>query len=208
MLTLYVTRHGETLWNTEKRLQGWLDSDLTTKGIHNALLLGERLKEVAFQSIYTSPSKRAFETANLIKGDRNEPVIIDENLKEIFLGDGEGKRQEELKAKYPIEYEAFWNTPHLYHATTGESFDQLQERVKQFLNRIITEHTDGNVLIVTHSVFIKVLLAHCKSLPLSQLWALPFIHDTSLTLIEIAESQMNIKLEGCIAHRKEESELR
>nr|WP_201714684.1 histidine phosphatase family protein [Rossellomorea arthrocnemi] len=69
MLRLFVTRHGETVLNTQRKLQGWKDSDLTENGMENALSLGNRLKDVEFHSIYASPSNRTLMTASLIKGD-------------------------------------------------------------------------------------------------------------------------------------------
>jgi probable phosphoglycerate mutase len=101
--------------------------------------------------------------------------------------------------------QAFWNTPHLYTTSSGESFYQLQERVNNFLNRIISEHDNGNILIVTHTVFIKALLSHCKELSIEELWTPPFIHDTSLSIIEIKDGEIEIKLEGDITHRNEEN---
>ncbi len=86
MLTLYITRHGETKWNTEKRMQGWSDSSLTENGVKNAILLGNRLKDIEFDAIHTSPSQRTIITANLIKGDRKIPLIPDDQLKEINMG--------------------------------------------------------------------------------------------------------------------------
>ena len=205
LLRLFVTRHGETIWNTQKKLQGWSDSELTENGIINALSLGERLKDIEFQSIYASPSNRTIHTATLIKGDREQVIIEDENLREIHLGEWEGQTQDVLREKYPEEYDAFWNTPHLYTTSSGESFYQLQDRVIHFLNRIISEHDNGNLLIVTHSVFIKALLVHCKNRTIEELWAPPFIHDTSLSVIEIKNGEIEIKLEGDITHRKEEN---
>jgi len=97
MLRLFVIRHGETIWNTQKKLQGWNDSDLTEKGIKNALSLGNRLRDVEFQSIYASPSKRTLKTATLIKGRREQLIIEDENLREINLGVWEGQTHDDLK---------------------------------------------------------------------------------------------------------------
>ena len=204
LLRLFITRHGETIWNTQRRLQGWSDSDLTENGMKNALSLGERLKDIEFRSIYASPSKRTVHTAVLIKGSREQQIIEDDNLREIHLGDWEGQTQDNLRETYPEEYHSFWNTPDLYTTNSGESFFQLQDRVIDFLNRMTSEHNDGNILIVTHSVFIKALLLHCKNLSLAELWAPPFIHDTSLSVIEIQNGKMEIKLEGDIAHRSGE----
>jgi broad specificity phosphatase PhoE len=71
LLRLFVTKHGETVLNTQRKLQGWKDSDLTENKMENALSLGNRLKDVEFHSIYASPSNRTLMTAALIKGGDN-----------------------------------------------------------------------------------------------------------------------------------------
>lgn len=201
MLTLYITRHGETQWNIEKRMQGWSDSDLTEKGKKNAVLLGERLKEIEFAAIYTSPSKRTVATANLIKGDRQIPIILDDHLKEINMGKWEGKKAEYLKDSYPEAFDFFWNAPHRYKSSDGEDFFAVEKRVKQALNIVKENYASGNVLLVTHSVVIKLLLAIFKELPMEKIWEPPFIHDTSLTVIEINGDMGRIVLEGDLSHR-------
>lgn len=199
MIRLFVTRHGETDWNRQRRLQGWKDSELTETGINNAIALGHRLRDIRFQSVYVSSSTRTIKTAELIIGDRNFPMIIDDCLREIHLGEWEGQTQEFLEKEYPKEFNAFWNTPHLYQSETGESFAQLQERVQKALKRILAENDEGNILVVTHTVFIKSLLAHFKQFPLEKLWSPPFIYDTSLTIIEV-DTESKITLEGDITH--------
>lgn len=203
MLTLYITRHGETLWNTEKKLQGWKDSELTEKGKHNARLLGERLKDIDFAAVYSSPSQRTLATAELILGEKQIAILQDENLREINMGDWEGQTHSFLQETYQEAYHAFWNTPHLYATDTGESFEQLGGRVEAFLKRLKNEHTSGNVLVVTHTVFIKALLLQMKKLSLEKFWEGAYIHDTCLTVMELDGEKVNIILEGDVSHRKE-----
>ena len=200
MLTLYIVRHGETEWNIENKLQGWKDSALTNKGIEHSLRLQKRLEPIRFHHIYASPSGRAVHTANLIKGLQNIEVKTDENLKEIHLGSWEGKTHDDVKLLDPERYNHFWNAPHLYVADTGETFEQLKTRVENFVSSIVAEHTKGNILIVTHTVFIKMLLAYVKQLPISELWGPPYIKDTSLSIIEIENGRSNIRLEADIEH--------
>jgi probable phosphoglycerate mutase len=73
----------------------------------------------------------------------------------------------------------------------------------RFLDRLQKEQTDGNVLIVTHTVFIKALLLHMKKLQLENFWEGAYIHDTCLTVIELSDNQINILLEGDVSHRGE-----
>ncbi|WP_281285272.1 histidine phosphatase family protein [Alkalicoccus halolimnae] len=129
MLTLYITRHGETEWDTQRKMQGWSDSELTKNGKRNAVLLGNRVKEINFDAIYSSPSKRTKTTAELNKGDRDIPVIIDDNLMEINMGKWEGQTVSFIREKYPDEFHSFWNVLHLYNSLNGESFDELKSRV-------------------------------------------------------------------------------
>jgi broad specificity phosphatase PhoE len=200
MITLYITRHGETEWNTEKRMQGWLDSNLTENGIKNAISLGERLKETELTAIYSSSSGRTKATTNLIRGERDIPVVYDENLREIKLGQWEGKTHTSIKEIYQSEYESFWNAPHLFKTVGGETFEETRTRAVQVLNRIKSEYKSGNILIVTHSVVIKCLYSFFKNSPIETLWDPPYIHDTSLTIVEMNEDGFNLVLEGDITH--------
>jgi broad specificity phosphatase PhoE len=202
LLTLYITRHGETEWNTQKKMQGWSDSELTKNGKRNAVLLGNRVREINFDAIYSSPSKRAKITAELIKDDRDIPIIIDDNLMEINMGKWEGQAVSFIKEKYPDEFHSFWNAPHLYNSLNGESFDELKNRVLKSITSIQEKHSSGSILIVTHSVVIKTLCAYFKNLPLDKLWEPPFIHDTSLTIVELIEKESNIVMEGDLKHRQ------
>ncbi|MGB6408459.1 MAG: histidine phosphatase family protein, partial [Planococcus donghaensis] len=95
------------------------------------------------------------------------------------------------------------NTPNLYTSTTGENFNELQERVLESLEEIKKQHREGNVLIVTHTVVIKALLAHFKKNTLKDLWLPPFIRDTSLTIVEIDDQRFSIALEGDTSHVKQ-----
>ncbi|RLQ90029.1 histidine phosphatase family protein [Planomicrobium sp. Y74] len=202
MLTLYITRHGETEWNLEKRMQGWGDSPLTEKGKKNALELGGRLKDTEFEAVYASPSLRAFSTAQAICAERKLEIKVDDKLREINVGEWEGKEHVYINENYPEEYFSFWNTPHLYTSATGENFSELQERALEAVHAIREHHREGNILIVTHSIIIKALLVFFKKLPLEDLWSPPFIHDTSLTIVEAGDENFTIVLEGDTSHVK------
>lgn len=202
MLTLYITRHGETEWNVEKRMQGWLDSELTENGIKNAMCLGDSLKQTPINAVYSSSSNRTQKTSNLICGDRKVPIIIDENLREINMGVWEGKTQSYIKENYPIQFNSFWNAPQSYIPVGGETFLEAQERARNVLRRIKSNYSSGNILIVTHSVIIKCLLAIFKNSPVEKIWDPPFIHDTSLTVVEMHENEYKILLEGDVSHRE------
>ena len=85
-MKIYLIRHGETSWNTLGRLQGRTDIELNENGIRLAKITGEKLKDVHFDLAIASPLKRAYETAGLVLGDRNIPILTDERIEEISFG--------------------------------------------------------------------------------------------------------------------------
>lgn len=206
MLRLYITRHGETQWNIEKKMQGWQDSPLTAKGIQNACGLSERMEPVDIDAIYASPSGRAKHTAELIRGNQPIEIAFDPNLKEINMGEWEGNNVSAIKERYQASFHAFWNEPALYKPSGGESFPELIERIRTALKEIEAKHSSGNVLIVTHSVVIKALFMMFKDAEIEHFWAPPFIEDTSLTIVEVDDSGYRVILEGCTVHKENNSE--
>ena len=130
-MRIYITRHGETQWNKKGLMQGWKNSDLTEKGIENAKRLGESLKDINFDVIYTSPLGRANETAKCINGNKDTKIVLVESLKEMGFGIWEGMENSKLKELYSEQYNNFWERPHLYKPhENGESFEELLLRVK------------------------------------------------------------------------------
>ncbi|KMK75242.1 histidine phosphatase family protein [Alkalihalobacillus pseudalcaliphilus] len=200
MLHLYITRHGETEWNTQNKMQGWGDSALTEKGINEAKALAQRLNDVEFDLIYTSPSGRTLETAHILNTFHELPIMKNEHLKEINVGSWEGKTFAWIEEHYPVEFNAFFHKPLQFESIGGESFQQLKERVHTFMEDLKLKHQQGNILIVTHAVVIKMLLIYFKERTLAELWNPPFIEGTSLTQIQMNTATTKIILEGNTEH--------
>jgi len=199
-LKIYITRHGETQWNKEGRMQGWKNSDLTEKGVDNAIKLGKSLKHIDFDCIYCSPLGRATDTAKYIRGDKNKEIIIIESLKEMGFGAYEGMENEKVKELYTKQQYNFWNKPHLYKNTDGERFEELIDRVDKVLKHIIKNATGENILIVTHTLVIKALYLIIKNRSLEDFWKPPFMYDTCLTILEVEGTKIEIILEADVSH--------
>jgi len=199
-LRIYITRHGETQWNRECKMQGWKDSDLTQKGIDNAIKLGESLKDIDFNHIYCSPLGRAVDTARYIRGDRNTKITKIESLKEMGFGVWEGMKNEKIKEMYKEQQDNFWNNPQLYKSVNGESFDNIIDRVRKAFNEIIKTTTGENILIITHTVVIKAIYLIIKKYSLEDFWKPPFLYDTCLTILEVSDKKIDIILEADISH--------
>ncbi len=99
-----LVRHGESIWNSERRIQGSLDPDLSPRGRRQTDLLVSHLRADIRQpvaAVYTSPLRRAAQTAGQIAEALRLPVIPDPDLRELFLGNWEGKTVAEIQASAP-----------------------------------------------------------------------------------------------------------
>ena len=203
MLTLYITRHGQTEWNVESRMQGWADSPLTKTGVDAAKKLGIRLQDVPLDAVYSSTSGRTIHTAQLIIGERDIPLIQKADLREINVGEWQGQVSRDIERDYAEQLKTYYERPSQYESTSGENFHILKERILRALEEISTAHPDGNVLIVTHGVVKKCLINHFSGADMDLLWEPPFIHGTSLTMMEIDTDRRELTMIGDMSHAEE-----
>jgi len=89
-MKIYMIRHGETDWNKKRKLQGQVDIPLNEFGKLLAKETAPALADVPFAVCYTSPLKRAAETARLVLGDREVPIVPDKRIQEMSFGEFEG----------------------------------------------------------------------------------------------------------------------
>jgi probable phosphoglycerate mutase len=199
-MKIYITRHGETIWNKEGRMQGWENSGLTQKGIDNAKKLGKSLKNINFSCIYCSPLGRTVETAEHIRGDRDINIVCNNSLKEMHFGVWDGMMHSEIMGMFPEQHEYFWQKPHLYEPIQGESYPEFIERVKNGFFEIINNASGENILLVTHAGVKKAIYLILKNLEIKDFWEPPFMYDTCLTVIEKNGGEIRFVLEGDTSH--------
>ena len=160
---IYLTRHGQTLWNIEKRLQGRGNSPLTEEGIERAKELRDRIKDIHIDIIYSSPIERALTTANIIKGDKSIELITDDGLMEMCFGDYEGKITDEVMKENPnwdISLIMKGNTE--LTAPNGENLAEVRDRVARSMNKIIEKNRGKTILIVAHGITLKAIMYYFK----------------------------------------------
>jgi broad specificity phosphatase PhoE len=150
---LVAVRHGETDWNVERRFQGQLDIPLNAVGCRQAEALRLRLSGFGFDGAYSSPLRRAFETARVIAGDY--PILADPRLTEIHHGSWQGKTRLEIEAQWPDDWERWRRGSRSFAPPGGESSMCVRARVEDFLRTL----RGTNVLCVSHGVVIQILLS-------------------------------------------------
>ena len=163
---LILIRHGETLWNTQLRMQGSLDSDLTPKGESQIKALGERMKKVPFDYLYCSDSGRARKTADAISKNTGHTLNFDKRLREKNLGIFEGLTSEEAREQYPEIFQLFKTAGANYVIDQGESTQQLLDRALEVIEEIRIRHPQKVTVLVTHGGVVRVLMKHVLGVPL------------------------------------------
>jgi len=157
-MKLIFCRHGETDWNAEGRMQGHADIPLNQIGINQAYNLKERLKDIKIDFIFSSPLKRALETAEIINESLHIPLIIEPALIERDLGKYEGLTRSEIeKMGINIHLELDNKIP------TVESALEIEERIYNLLDKLKREYEDKTILIVSHGGVGKVVYWYFNS---------------------------------------------
>lgn len=172
-MRIYLFRHGETDWNKAKRLQGQSDIPLNEFGRELAVKTAEALKSVRFDAAFCSPLCRASETAKIILAGRKTPLIPDARLKEINFGEWEGQEFATAKKDEAHPLYDFFCRPERYIPSAGaEAFQDAMARGQEFLRERILplEGKCGNVLVVAHGAFNRVLVNPVLGIPLEDFW--------------------------------------
>jgi len=194
IVIVYLLRHGETDWNSEQRIQGNTDISLNANGLNQARQAADYLTRFDIEAIYSSNLSRAYETASIIATKLQKPHFIDKELTEVNMGRWEGSRWDDIKIEY-IDYLPKWlNNLENIPAPGGESYGQVQVRVVRAYKRIISKHReDSNILIVSHGIAIKTLIAYILGLSLNNLGNFELL-NASISTIEIKEKTRLISL--------------
>ncbi|KAK4488367.1 hypothetical protein RD792_004128 [Penstemon davidsonii] len=187
---IVVIRHGETDWNSARRIQGQMDVDLNETGRKQALAVADRLsREPKIFAVYSSDLKRALYTAEKIaKSCGVVEVTKDPDLRERHLGDLQGLVFHEAAKINPEAHKAFGG---------GESYNQLYNRCTLALQRIAQKHIGERVVVVSHGATIEAL--HRKGSP--DLQSEGKVKNTSVDVFHVSEKdEWTIKSWGDVSH--------
>jgi len=166
-MRLIVVRHGETLWNRENRVLGHTEIELTERGRKQAQRLALALKDEKVTAIYSSPLRRARETADKIARVHNMGVVTDDALKELDAGELDGLTFNEVMERYGDFLKEWMEDAPSLRMPGGESLAELYDRTWAALERIVSQHPDGAVILVSHSFAIMSIISRALGMSLS-----------------------------------------
>jgi broad specificity phosphatase PhoE len=155
---LLLVRHGETDWNRDQRFQGHADPPLNDTGRAQARAVAGELTAERIDAIYTSDLARARETAELIAELAGVPFVLEPQLREVDVGEWQGLTRPEIEARFPEGMRNWHESGHGWES--GETYEQLAERVLEALERIVLRHPGERVVVVGHGGTIRAIRAH------------------------------------------------
>ncbi len=182
-MLLYLLRHGETAWNVERRIQGVSETPLNDMGRAQAHALIPPLQGRPFAALYTSPLRRARETADILAAALGLEVREDERLVEMDQGDLEGMNFEQIDEKFNGFLDNWRTVPADVQMPGGENLHQLQARAWAAVEDIRAAHPEEMVIAVSHNLTISALMCRVMGLGLNGIRRLRQ-HNAAINLIE------------------------
>ena len=191
MARIILIRHGKTDWNRELRIQGGSsDTPLNEEGRQQAENMASRLSQRSIRAIYSSPLKRATETARIIAHHHDLEVVIEKSLREIEAGRLEGVTSAELGRRFS---ELLTKDGVSYRVPGGESLADLQQRSWGFIQQINHKHPDGELVIVSHYFTVLTIICSALTLPLYHITRFR-LSTGSISIINLDEKEARLEL--------------
>jgi broad specificity phosphatase PhoE len=166
MVTVFLLRHGETGWNKLGRVMGRTQVPLGADGVQQIQKIAPLVATLELDAIYTSPLRRAVQTAKVVAAETKLPICRSEGLNEIAYGEWAGRYFEDL-----IDdelYRRFIKSPAKTLLLGGETISDVQRRGLKVIDEAALEVPGGRFLFVSHGDVIRAILCHYMKLPLNE----------------------------------------
>ena len=186
MLKLLLVRHALTVDNQKSRLSGHIDSSISEEGREQIDKITNYLKDFDIDKIYTTTSSRTKDTVKKLSELKFIEIIEKESLKEISFGGFEGLTFDEIKDKYPKEFQDMIEKGYEYKYPNGESLIDSYNRVCIELDNIISNNDNRTILICSHGGTIRNIITYLISNSYKYHWNFK-IDNGSVTILEVQD---------------------
>jgi alpha-ribazole phosphatase len=200
--TLYLVRHGSIDSGGTKRYYGSMDVPLLEEGVGQMKgargLIKRYLADVAsakqqLTAVYCSDLQRAIRSAEIIAELNGLVPIQVPTLRERSFGIWEGMTFNEIKEKYPLEFDAWAGNPVKYNPIGGESTLDVELRVTRAVDNIVASHPGGDIAVVAHGGVNRIILCDIMGIPLENIFRIEQDY-AAVNIIEFWEKYPVVKL--------------
>lgn len=198
-LRLLLVRHAETDWNRERRYQGWTDTPLSEAGRVQAEAAARRLAGSRLAAVWSSPLRRARDTAAAIAVPHGLEIHTDDAFKEMRFGPWEGLTVDEVRARFPEPSRAWAETPQLASWSGAETLAQVRARVLAGLDELRGTYPGQAVCLVAHGISSRILILEALGLGLDRLWSLQ-LSSTGISELEFSDDWTAVHRMNTLVH--------
>ena len=167
---IILVRHGETEWNRDERFRGRADIKLNETGKKQAEAVAKRLRSKKISAIFTSPLKRAKDTASYISRSQEIDLSPTEALIDIDYGLWEGLAPEAVSEQFPGQYQMWLKNPYEAEMPEGETVRAVEKRANTLVKKIANKCPDLTTVLVAHKVVNKILICSLLNISPSHFW--------------------------------------
>ncbi|MEK6712016.1 MAG: histidine phosphatase family protein [Nitrospinota bacterium] len=199
-MLLYLLRHGETDWNAQRRIQGVSDTALNATGLAQARALAGPLRGRSIAAFYSSPLRRARQTAEVLAGELGLGVRLEPRLSELDQGKLEGLRIDQVEAQYNGFMEEWRSRPAGLRMPGGETLAELQERAWAAVEDLRSAHPRETIAAVSHNLAISAVLCRVLGIDLNAFRRIRQF-NAALNLVEHSPARgWNVVIMNSLAH--------
>ena len=204
MTLIYLIRHAEAEGNLYRRIHGWYDSLITDNGYRQIAALANRFEKVRIDAVYSSDLFRTCTTAGAIWKSHGLELHTRRDLREMHVGVWEDEPWGALEHKDRKRLLQFNHSAPEFVVEGGETFDQVQTRMKRAVFEIAAAHPGQTVAVFSHGTAIRCLQAALRGLGPGEMDALGHSDNTAVTCLRVEEGRAELVLENDNSHLPEE----
>lgn len=189
--TVLLVRHGQANSNVTGYYMGWSNEDLSEIGYTQVRSLASRLASLPIASVYSSPLQRTCTTATILAKPHGLEVETSDDIIEIQIGDWQGLHIDEVGQRWPELWKQSRIDPSEITMPNGESFQQVTERAIRGFDKIVAANHGKQVIIVSHEIVVKVLVAHALGVS-NSIYRRFEINNASLSAIRVIDGKTRL----------------
>ena len=202
---IVLVRHGQTAFNRDQRVQGRSDHPLDETGRAQAVMLARRLAREPVRSVFSSPLRRATETAHAIAASHGVAVQVEQGLIEMDVGELDGVTYREMRDRFGDFLKAWNRDAGSVRMPGGETVQEVQARAWPVFQRAASASQEGAVVVVSHSFALQGLVCKAMDVPLTHFERVR--HDcAAVTIFAVRDGEYILRCLNDRCHLRHETE--